>query len=77
MAVSKDGVSVDEISLFEYYKKRGYTPDAIDRMIKDIEENEVSLDQAEANEKERRNNDRRPEGGRGPWDGPGNRRGRY
>lgn len=77
MKIAQDGVSVDEIGLFEYYKKKGYTPDAIDRMIKDIEENEISPDEAEANEKDRRNNDRRPEGGRGPWDGPGNRRDRY
>lgn len=77
MEFAEDGTSVEEIGLFDYYKKKGYTPDAIDRMIKDIEENQISPDEAEAKEKDRRNNDRRPEGGRGPWDGPGNKRDRW
>lgn len=77
MEIAEDGTTVEEVGLFEYYKKKGYTPDAIDRMIKDIEENEISPEEAEANERDRRNNDRRPEGGRGPWDGPGTRRDRW
>lgn len=77
MDISEDGVTVDEIGLYEYFKKKGYTPDAIDRMIKDIEENEISTDEAENNEKEANKNNKREEGGRGPWDGPLNRRDRW
>lgn len=77
MEFAEDGTTIDEIGLFDYFKKKGYTPDAIDRMIKDVEENEISADEAEANEKARRNNDKRKEGGRGPWDGPANKRDRW
>lgn len=53
MEVTQDGITVDEIILYGYFKNKGYTPDAIDRMIKDINENEIYPDEAEKNEKER------------------------
>lgn len=77
MDIAEDGVTVDEIGLYEYFKKKGYTPDAIDRMIKDIEENEISADEAENKEKEANKNNKREEGGRGPWDGSPNKRSRW
>ena len=75
MKFAEDGTTVEEISLYEELKKEGFRDDSIDRIIKDMEENETPLEEAKSKEKRRGN--QRQEGGRGPWDGPANKRDRW
>ena len=73
MEFAEDGTSIVEISLYQELKKEGFREDSIERIIKDIEENDTPVEEAKS--KERGN--KREEGGRGPWDGPANNRDRW
>ena len=81
MEIADDGISVGEIGLYEYFKEKGYKDPEIDRMIKDMEENEISADEAESKEKDAQKREREREdeddGQKTPWGDAEGRRSRW
>lgn len=73
LGIADDGITVQEITLYEYLEKKGYKPETIDRMIKDIEENKISVEEAETKEEQREE----VNGGRTPWEDAEGRRSRW
>ena len=78
MEIADDGITVEEIGLYEYFKKKGYNDPEIDRMIKDMEENEMSAEEAEAKEKDLQKRERDDDDGqKTPWGDAEGRRSRW